>query len=157
MQQQQEIADRTRFIMNSGKRVWEWVFQIQTRQLSEFKDKKFGNTLSMAQYQLLLLVHKQEHITISALAAGLGVSKPSVSAMVDRLVERGVLRRSQSREDRRKVEVSLTEKALEQVKKTEAVLFQSFLKLVDRVGLDVARQWCDVLTCVEQCLPEREE
>ncbi|MCF8109287.1 MAG: MarR family transcriptional regulator [Desulfohalobiaceae bacterium] len=155
--QQQEIADRTRFIMNSGKRVWEWVFQIQTRQLSEFKDKKFGNTLSMGQYQLLLLVHKQEYITISALAAGLGVSKPSVSAMVDRLVERGVLRRSQSREDRRKVEIFLTEEALEQVREIEAVLFNSFLRLVDRIGPDVARQWCDVLGYVEQCLPEREE
>ena len=153
--QDQEIVNQARSIMKSGKRIWEWVFRTQTHHLVELKDKKSGNSLSMAQYQLLLLVNKQQTTTISGLAAELGVSIPSASAMVDRLVERGVLTRRQARDDRRKVEVSLTEDAVQKVAETEAVLFDSFVALLEKVGQDTAGQWSEVLGRVKKCLPEK--
>lgn len=151
--QDQEVVDQARFIMTSGRRIWEWVFKIQADQLADGKEDKTRMDLSMAQYQVLLLLNRQKTMTISELAARLGVSVPSASAMVERLVDRGVLRRRQAEDDRRKVEVFLTQEALQKVSKIESIMIDSFLELVASVGEDTARKWCEVLQKVETCLP----
>ena len=64
--------------------------------------------LSAAQYRLLVQLAEGSEASTS-LAKKLAVTAPSVTAVVDGLVQRGLVERSQSAEDRRRVSLTLTE------------------------------------------------
>jgi DNA-binding MarR family transcriptional regulator len=65
--------------------------------------------LSMAQLHVLATLHEHGEMSVGALAEALSISAPSASAVVDRLVERDMLRRERSEDDRRTVRVSLSD------------------------------------------------
>ena len=69
-----------------------------------------GSELTPHQLLVLFLVHESDNHTVRTgdLAELLGVSKPSVTALVDRLVEGGFLQRSQG-SDRRVVLLTLSD------------------------------------------------
>ena len=94
----------------------------------------------------VLLVLKEEggEMTIKDLASALGVSPPSASAMVDRLVEMGMLIREQSRIDRREVRVRLSEMGAETFAIMEEEILQVIVGLLKELGPDYSRQWCEV-------------
>jgi DNA-binding MarR family transcriptional regulator len=63
---------------------------------------------SPAQLHVLGVLREVAPITVSHLATRLGISPPSASAIVDRMVDGGLVARERSEEDRRIVSVSLT-------------------------------------------------
>jgi DNA-binding MarR family transcriptional regulator len=63
---------------------------------------------SPAQLHVMGVLHEVGPITVSHLAARLGISPPSTSAMVDRMVDGGLVERVRGEEDRRIVSVWLT-------------------------------------------------
>jgi long-chain acyl-CoA synthetase len=63
--------------------------------------------LSLAQYRLLVLL-ETEAAAPSLLADRLAVSRPSVTAVVDGLVSRGLVQRTHDEDDRRRVTHTLT-------------------------------------------------
>ncbi len=65
-------------------------------------------TQSPAQLHVLGVLRDVAPITVSQLAARLGISPPSTSAILDRMVDGGLVARTRSEEDRRTVSVSLT-------------------------------------------------
>lgn len=66
--------------------------------------------LTLSQLQYLDAVHELGEPTFTELADKLGVSKPSVTAGVNKLVEQGYAQRKPSHEDKRVVRVALTDK-----------------------------------------------
>jgi DNA-binding MarR family transcriptional regulator len=62
---------------------------------------------SPAQLHVMGVLHEVGPITVSHLAARLGISPPSTSAMVDRMVDGGLVERVRGEEDRRVVTVWL--------------------------------------------------
>jgi DNA-binding MarR family transcriptional regulator len=68
-----------------------------------------GCDVSMAQLHVLATLHEQGGMTVGALAEALSISAPSASAVVDRLVERDMVRRERSEDDRRTVRLSLSD------------------------------------------------
>jgi MarR family transcriptional regulator, organic hydroperoxide resistance regulator len=62
---------------------------------------------SPAQLHVLGVLHEVGPITVSQLASRLAISVPSTSAMVDRMVDAGLVERARSEEDRRIVSVWL--------------------------------------------------
>ncbi|HXA28965.1 MAG TPA: MarR family transcriptional regulator [Candidatus Angelobacter sp.] len=68
-----------------------------------------GCDVSMAQLHVLATLHEQGDMTVGALAEALSISAPSASAVVDRLVERDLVRRERSADDRRIVRLSLSD------------------------------------------------
>ena len=66
--------------------------------------------LSLRQITYLDAIHHLENPTPSELARRLQISKPSVTAAIDRLTEAGYIRKVQSDEDRRSYHLHLTEK-----------------------------------------------
>lgn len=68
-----------------------------------------GEQLTFSQLKLLKLVDQTDSYNISQVAAFLGVSNAAASKAVDRLVRRGLVKRSEAEEDRRAVELSLTD------------------------------------------------
>ena len=93
---------------------------------------------------LLVLQEDGQGMTIKDLAAALGVSPPSASAMVDRLVEMGMLTREQSNIDRREVRVKLSEMGSETFTVMEDEILQVIVGLLKELGPDYSKQWCEV-------------
>jgi len=64
--------------------------------------------LSIGQFRLLHMVHKDPERSLSDCADDLGISVPAASKMVDGLVERGLVGRAADAADRRRVTLALT-------------------------------------------------
>jgi len=114
----------------------------------------FPLDLTIPQVNALLTVHKLGHVSIKELAAEMHVSAPSASAMVDRLVEIGVVSRKPSKSDRREVVVQLTELGARHTSRIEEVTLQWITCVLEKIGPEYAQMWCDVYERIRDVLPE---
>ncbi len=87
---------------------------ILTRSFAEFESQALNQSelaeLSMKQLVYLDTIAGLDHPTFSDLAKHLAVSKPSVTAIVARLMQKGYVEKVQSAEDHRTFYVLLTDK-----------------------------------------------
>lgn len=68
--------------------------------------------LPLAQVKALIYLYDNGERSMSEVAGGLGVSLPSASELIDRLIERGLVQKTQDTADRRRVVISLTDPAI---------------------------------------------
>jgi len=64
--------------------------------------------LSLSQLRVLYFLQRRSQSSLSAVADYLDVTRPTMSAMVDRLVQRGLVHRSPDPSERRRIILSLT-------------------------------------------------
>ena len=95
------IQEQAHLIFTTGKMIRNHVMRI----LTDHAAQEGCFDISGPQLFALLVLRDRGPATITELSHVLEVSPPSASAMVDRLVEKGILTREHSREDRRKVVV----------------------------------------------------
>jgi len=150
-----KVVEQARFIASAGRKLKDHIFSIQSG-LRDGRASCQGEELSMAQVQVLMTLQSCGESTISNLAKHLKVSPPSASCMVDRLEDKGFLHRERSTEDRRKVVVRLSKQAAAQAERMEGAVLAAFTDLVEKVGPETARKWCEVLERVEQVLAKQE-
>jgi DNA-binding MarR family transcriptional regulator len=142
--------EQARFIFTTGKLIRNRVFRNYTgHSASQSGRGKLGG-LSLPQIHAVNVTRERGQVSLKELAAILGVSPPSASTMVDRLVEKGVFRREQSQEDRRRVVVSVSPDAVQSLEELESAILASFVGLVRKVGPEIARKWCEVLQAVKE-------
>lgn len=146
----EEVINQARYIMTTGKMIRDRLFRNISSHVGTNNEECGFGELSMPQIHAVHVTRDRGQVTITELAEMLGVSPPSASAMVDRLVEKGVFKREQSREDRRKVVVSVSNKAMEQFEVIEKNILQSLIKLVEGIGPETTRKWCEVLKRVRE-------
>lgn len=147
----QKTREQARYIFSTGKLLRRHIFSSLAK--IETENRECGcSDLSMAQFNLLMTVQSLGEVTGVELASQLGVSPPSVSVMVDRLVERGLLIRQRSRHDRRKVIIRLSSDKALRLARIEEQLLAGFVDLVEEVGTETAEKWVEVLQQVEQVL-----
>jgi DNA-binding MarR family transcriptional regulator len=147
------LIETARYICDTGKLVHDRITKIQSLHLASIDGGTAGE-LSVAQLHAVKTLFESGELTMNELAEQLSVSPPSASAMVDRLVEKGVVCREHSTQDRRKVVVRISPEAVMMAKEIKLSILQFFIGLVDKIGLETARQWCDVLACVKTALSE---
>ena len=144
-----------RTIFTTGRMVHAMVMRTYTATcMEEGKISPFGE-LSAQQMNMILMVRIREAVSVSELAKLLGVSPPSVSAMVDRLVERGLLTRIPCEKDRRKVEIRVAPEAIERIARVEEIILGSFVELIEAVGPEITQKWCDVLQHIKQVIEKK--
>ena len=68
--------------------------------------------LSMSQLGALFHIHRMGHSGVTDLGEHLGVTSPAASQMLDRLVQQGLILRSEDPSDRRAKQIVLTDKGL---------------------------------------------
>lgn len=85
--------------------------------------------LTFAQFRLLFRVRNNPKIDLRALAGTLGISASAASVQVDKLVDRGLLDRSEDQEDRRRVMISVTEAGIQITDEISRVTY-SFLDAI---------------------------
>jgi len=149
----QKIIEQARYIFTAGKHLRRHIFSSVAR----VEAGAHCPDLSMAQFNLLMAVQGAGEITGSELAGQLGVSPPSVSVMVDRLVGRGLLVRKRSSDDRRKVVLRMSDEASTHFARIEEQVLASFVELVQEVGAETAEKWVQVLQQVERVLGRRSD
>jgi DNA-binding MarR family transcriptional regulator len=128
------------------------ILRIQAEYLSERGKRHRYKDLTLAQLHTILTVRMQGQLSLKRLSKLLGVAPPTASNTVDKLVEKGILTREQSRTDRRKVVVSVSPAATADIAEMEQTTLRSFVDLVIKIGPDTARSWCDILSRVRAVL-----
>jgi DNA-binding MarR family transcriptional regulator len=66
--------------------------------------------LSMAQFGTLMRLHHDDHCGVGEIASQMGVSNAAASQLVDKLVQHGLVERTEDPDDRRAKRLSLTPK-----------------------------------------------
>lgn len=150
--QENETLAQARYIFTTGKMIRDHIFRIQNRHLAGCGKCEALGELSVPQYHTIMVVRTQGQITITELSEQLGVSPPSASVMVDRLVGKGILVREHSLKDRRKVVVRISPEAQKDIEGVEETILRSFVELVEKIGPETTRKWCQVLERVKSVL-----
>ena len=123
---------------------------------SESPGARRSPALTFPQVNMIMTIRACGGMTVTRLAEELRVKAPAVSAMVERLVEMGVLTRTANPEDRREVIVRVSDRHEAWVCELERRKLQTFAELVDRVGDDCARAWAEVAARIQEALREGE-
>ncbi|NNG00858.1 MAG: MarR family transcriptional regulator [Desulfobacteraceae bacterium] len=144
--------DQARFISSAGKLLHDFLFEVQADHVQICcKDSPFGET-TMSQLHVINTVRAHGQLSMTELAGMLGITPPSATVMVDRLVEKGVFTRQHCTSDRRKVMVYVSPAAEIYIQKLEGAVVSGCKTLVEKIGPATARQWCEVLEKVKRIL-----
>ena len=108
--------------------------------------------LTLAQYRLLAMIASGSD-RASHLAGRLALAKPTVSATVDTLVERGLVERATSRDDRRVTTLTVTTEGREQLAGAEAAMRARLDDVLTRVHEPATVS--EALTALGTALDER--
>jgi DNA-binding MarR family transcriptional regulator len=90
--------------------------------------QRVGDQLSVPQFRCLNFIARHPGSSVSAVAAFLGVTLPTASAMVDRLAKAGHVAPSVASADRRRAELHATESGLVQVRQIRRAARDEFAR-----------------------------
>ena len=90
--------------------------------------------LSMSQLGALFHVHRMGHSGVTDLGEHLGVSSPAASQMLDRLVEQGLILRTEDPSDRRAKQIVLTDEGLRVLRETMPARQKWLFELADALS-----------------------
>lgn len=97
----------------------EWInryvdaYRVVTRQINAKLRDTFGELLTSDQFLILRLIGGQEKCTSTYLAEAVAVGKSSITAIINRLDEAGMIQRTRDENDRRQVYLTMTERGKE--------------------------------------------
>lgn len=101
--------------------------------------------LTATQLHYLEVIGELDHPTLTELAAALGLTKPSVTIVVDRLVAKGFVRKQSSNTDKRSSFLYLTESG-EQMNKRHDYAHESMIDMItSKLDMDETRQLIGLL------------
>jgi DNA-binding MarR family transcriptional regulator len=116
----------------------EWIGLFMHRSMQGTIQYARENGFSMSMIGTLFHLNRRGHVGVSDLSQHLGVSSAAASQMLDRLVEEGLIERTEDPDDRRMKKISLTEKGCQ----------------IYKESLSARMRWLDEL---EQSLTEAEK
>ena len=87
----------------------------------------------IGQVRLMALLYRQGRMTVGEAAAGLGVTMPTASEQIDRLVDEGLLVRDVNPDDRRQVLVELAPKARDFGREVHELRLRQMQAALDRL------------------------
>jgi len=150
------LDEQAHYIFTTGRAIRDFVDRNIASQLAQFDGRSIWGELSVTQMHALMMIQKRETVSISELASLLGVAVPSASTLVDRLVEKGALTREPSMIDRRRMEVRIASALKDDFSRVNSVLLNAFANLIQKIGPETTRMWCEVLRRIEAVLEQEE-
>lgn len=119
----------------------EWIF-FQTRFVRKEK-------LAIPQLFTLRYIYYNHPEDLSAIADFMGVSKPTVTGIIDTLQKKGFLKREMNADDRRRVDIVLTEKSVDLFRRFESMttfVIDGFIQCISDDDLERLNDTMDILT-----------
>lgn len=97
---------------------------------TELYGRDFGREagVTTAQFRVLQTISEKGHVTAKQIADTLRVSAATVTALVDRLVLKGLVLRQKSLVDKRRTDIALTEQGKETLLNAPDLLHQKFVQ-----------------------------
>ena len=89
--------------------------------------------MSLSQLNVLMLLESRKHVIMKEIGEELGIKPSSATNLVDRLIKLDLIERSSVPDDRRVVEVSLTEKGKELIEEVRRVDNQHWEKMLAKI------------------------
>jgi DNA-binding MarR family transcriptional regulator len=90
-----------------------------TKKAETLIKEQIGNDLTNDQHYMLRYIHHAEKCTSSELAEAFDVNKSAITAIINRLVEKGLIDRERDETDRRVVYLTLSRSGADLFEKTE--------------------------------------
>lgn len=132
-------------ILTTGKRIRDYMCRAQMEVLSTDPLLASMRELTLPQMATAMITLERGPLSLNQLAHSLGVSAASASTMVDRLIEKGVLTRHHSEEDRRKIVIQIEEETGQKLRVVHSAMRQAMDQLTTVLGPDTTHQWFDVM------------
>ena len=101
-----------------------------TKKAEAMIKEKIGSDLTHDQHYMLRYIHQRKSCTSTALAEEFEVNKSAITAIINRLWDKGLIERTRDEKDRRVVYLTLTDKGREFFEKAEervTKLVESFI------------------------------
>jgi len=93
----------------------EWVALFMRRSMHNVLSFAKEHNLSMSQMGALMNIHRHGMCNVSTIGDELGVTSAAASQMLERLVQQGVIERTEDPNDRRAKQIALTEKGRQMI------------------------------------------
>jgi MarR family transcriptional regulator, organic hydroperoxide resistance regulator len=116
-----------------------------------------GSGLSMAQFGILMQLHYQQHCGISDISSRMDITNAAASQLVDKLVQAGLLERSEDPNDRRAKQLKLTEKGRDLVETGMAERYVWVDTLVTRLEPAEIEKVAEVMSLLSRTLRQMRE
>ena len=152
-----EIREQAQVILQSVRLMKARTIACYMDYVAQQGDSKDQIEITEPQMNMLMVIRDHGPLTVKDLASRLRVSAPSVSAMVERLVELGAVSREPDPSDRRRVTIAITQKARQAIGDIEAHILISIVELLEKVGPEYARTWSEVYERVSEIIIEEFE
>ncbi len=139
------------FILRTGRDFQQTILSMSLSSArQEGKQKPLLKDISGGQVHMIKTLHRMENyrcdgISLKELAETLNVTPPSCSAMVDRLVDKGLLERIQDKDDRRKIHIRLSDKMRRELDHEERMMLENAEKLIERMSGDLLDRWYEIM------------
>lgn len=123
----------------------DWVEQVMHRSMRNVFRFARQNNLSIPQLGALLRLYERGTCDVSGMGDELGVTSAAASQMLDRLVQQGLIERSENPQDRRVRQIVLTDKGLQVVQASVRARHEWLGEMAGALSLDEQKQVVDVL------------
>lgn len=97
------------------KTLQDWIEVFMRRSMHNVLSFAKENNLSMSQMGALMNIHRHRMCNVSEIGDELGVTSAAASQMLERLVQQGVIERTEDPNDRRAKQIALTEKGQQMI------------------------------------------
>jgi DNA-binding MarR family transcriptional regulator len=129
----------------------EWIGLFMHRSMQGTIQYARDNGLSMSMIGTLFHLNRRGHTGVSDLSQHLGVSSAAASQMLDRLVEEGLIERTEDPDDRRMKKISLTEKGCRIYKDS----LSARMRWLDELGKSLSDQEKETITTALQLMIDK--
>ncbi|WP_461200140.1 MarR family winged helix-turn-helix transcriptional regulator [Anoxybacillus sp. TBDG-1] len=109
------------------------------------------------QYYVLRYIYKHKVCTSTELADVFAVNKSAITAMTNRLVEKGMIARGKDEDDRRIISLSLTEKGEQWLVETEQKVYELVEKMMTKLSHEEIEQFIQTYEKLAMILQEMED
>lgn len=116
------------------------------------QQKGLSNQLGLPQYKVLLVVKSLKICSISVLSREMEVSKGTMSATLNKLVEEGLVKRTNSTRDRRTIFIELTPAGMTLVESMEEGIDVAFSQLIQEMDMSMKQELLHGITALNLAL-----
>ncbi|HIA54570.1 MAG TPA: MarR family transcriptional regulator [Candidatus Melainabacteria bacterium] len=116
--------------------------------------RELGDKASVPQIRALSFIRRNPSTTLTTVSEYLAVSNATTSSIVDRLVKKGLVTRSEDPNERRCLQLTLTQKGQEEYKVVEELAISELTKVLMRLPDDQVKQIQAGLRILKEALEE---